>query len=97
MPKSFLENNRVIFMTVNPVNEKKGAEIGCKVTNKEIEKFNNTMKENLDKNFLMIDTNTYFQLNDFATTDGVHYTNKTYIGIFDHAIECCEKNDFVKR
>lgn len=97
MPKSFLENNRVIFMTVNPVNEKKEAEYGYKVTNKEIEKFNNTLKENLDKNFLMIDTNTYAQLNDFTTTDGLHYNNKTYIGIFDHAIECCENNDFVKR
>lgn len=98
MPRDFMENNTLVFMTVNPVDETKEAEFGFKVKNKDIEKFNNTMKEGLDEQYFnIIDTNTYVQQNGYMTTDGLHYYNDTYRLIFKYAVKCCEEKDFVRR
>lgn len=98
MPKDFMENNTLIFMTVNPVNEAKEAEHGFKVKNSDIEKFNNKMKEGLDKeHFRIIDSNTYIQLNDYQTTDGLHYFNNTYRLIFEFAVKSCVNKEYLKR
>lgn len=98
MPKDFLANNTIIFMTVNPVDEQKEEKFGYGIRNSDIEKFNDVMKEKLDKQYFhIIDTNSYIQLNNFVTTDGLHYNYKTYRMIFDRAVECCEKKDYIKR
>ena len=98
MPEEFMKKNTLVFMTVNPVDEAKEAEHGYKIKNKDIEKFNNKMKSGLDKQYFhIIDTNTYIQLKDFKTTDGLHYNNDTYKLIFKYAVKCCEEKDFVRR
>ena len=98
LPQDFMENNTLIFMTVNPVDEAVEAEHGYKVKNIDIENFNKKLRAELDPHFKMIDTNTYVQLkDDFRTTDGLHYYNNVYLYIFDYAIECCEKQKFVRR
>ena len=98
MPKDFMENNTLVFMTVNPVNEAKEAEHGFKVKNTDIEKFNSKMKAGLDKgHFQIIDSNTYMQLNNYQTTDGLHYFNDTYRMIFEFAVKSCTNKEYLKR
>ncbi|MBR2548543.1 MAG: SGNH/GDSL hydrolase family protein [Clostridiales bacterium] len=98
LPQDFVENNTLVIMTVNPVDEQREADFGYSVKNSEIESFNNTMRSDLDSlYFNMIDSYTYVQSSSFKTTDGLHYTNDTYRLIFDYAVECCQKQVFMKR
>ena len=98
LPQDFVENNTLVIMTVNPVDEQREADFGYSVKNSEIESFNNTMRSDLDSlYFNMIDSYTYVQSSSFKTTDGLHYTNDTYRLIFDYAVECCQKQGFMKR
>ncbi|MBR3278771.1 MAG: hypothetical protein IKG01_07765 [Lachnospiraceae bacterium] len=98
LPQDFVENNTLIIMTVNPVDEQREAECGYAIKNADIETFNDTMKNSLDKIcFKMIDSYTYVSMCKFGTTDGLHYTNQTYRLIFDYAVDCCRNRNFVKR
>lgn len=98
LPQDFMENNTLVIMTVNPVDEQRDAEFGRSVTNSEIESFNNTLKNELDKQcYHMIDSYSYLRMSDFETVDGIHYTDSTYKLIFDYAVECCEQQGFMRR
>ena len=96
MPKDFIENNTLIFMTVNPVDEAVRPE-WHKRKNSNIELFNKEMKEKLDERFRIIDSYTYLKKSkDFKTTDGLHYTNSVYLMVFNYAIKCCENKKFAR-
>ena len=98
LPQDFMENNTLVIMTVNPIDDQREAKIGYGVNNTEIESFNNTLKNELDKQcYHMIDSYTYLWMSDFKTVDGIHYTDATYRLIFDYAVDCCRNGNFVKR
>lgn len=68
------------FMSVNPVTEK------CKNrTNQEIADFNRQIRETFPKQYL--DTNTYLQIREFESADGIHYSKDTYRMIHDYVVK----------
>lgn len=73
----------VYFMSVNPVDRSlySGA-----VTNSDIVNFNNVMSANLDPWFGYIDTYNDLITNGFTSRDGLHYTNETYVEIFQYCM-----------
>lgn len=73
----------VYFMSVNPVDRSlySGA-----VTNSDIVNFNNVMSANLDPWFGYIDTYNDMTTNGFTSRDGLHYTNETYVEIFQYCM-----------
>ena len=98
MPEEFMKNNTLVFMSVNPVDEVQEAEHGFNVKNSDIEKFNDKMKNGLNKQYFhIIDTNTYLQRNGFMMTDGLHYYNNVNRQIFEYTVKCCENGEFVSR
>ena len=77
LPDEFLDNNKVIVLSVNP----------CSGTyqrlNSGIEDFNNTMKDGLDSRITFLDSYGYLNWKGFSTGDGLHYTSGTYIDIYN--------------
>lgn len=73
----------VYFMTVNPVDRSLYSGV---VTNEAIVNFNNTMSANLSPWFGYIDTYNDLTTNGFTSRDGLHYTNETYVQIFQYCM-----------
>lgn len=73
LPKDFIKNNNVVIMSVNPTDGSK-----YNSWNKDINKFNSTMKKNLPKGVKYLDTNSELKSTGFKTRDGVHYVADTY-------------------
>ena len=73
----------IYFLSVNPVDEAKSSSYGYKVSNKDIESFNKTLKNGL-KNVTYIDSYNYLKQNGYDTADGIHYTQKTYEKIYNY-------------
>ena len=72
---------RIIYMTINPVEENKGK---YEITNEEINEFNKYLVDNTSDNIYIMDTNKYLKENGFITTDGLHYTKETYKDILEY-------------
>ena len=72
--------SKVYFLTVNPVIEGKGQ---YKVKNSSIKAFNKKLKEGA-KNYTVIDTYSYLIDDGFASDDGLHYDEKTYIKLYKY-------------
>lgn len=79
-------NIEVYFLTVNPVDEEKENLYGYTVKNEDILDFNNYILENAD-NYKVIDTNSYLNSIGFFTKDGLHYTDETYLEIYNYIIK----------
>ena len=77
LPNEFLDNNKVIFLSVNP------CDCGYSYLNSRIEAFNNAMRDGLDSRITFLDSYTYLMWNGYGTTDGLHYTSNTYIDIYN--------------
>lgn len=77
LPDEFLDNNKVIFMSVNPCDG------GYSYLNSRIEAFNNDMRDGLDSRITFLDSYTYLMWNGYSTVDGLHYTSDTYINIYN--------------
>ena len=77
LPDEFLDNNKVIFLSVNP------CDCGYSYLNSRIEAFNNAMRDGLDSRITFLDSYTYLMWNGYGTTDGLHYTSNTYIDIYN--------------
>lgn len=73
----------VYFMTVNPVDRSLYSGV---VTNEAIVNFNNIMAANLSPWFGYIDTYQDLSTNGFTSRDGLHYTNETYVKIFQYCM-----------
>lgn len=75
---------KVIYMSVNPVDESKEVENGYSTTNAQIKEFNTYMKQHLGSNITYLDT--YSSLVDSIssrTADGVHYSSNTSNAIYN--------------
>lgn len=80
-PQIFDEQPNASFyiMSVNPVSEEcSGA------SNDEITTFNAKLKETFPERYL--DCYDYLENNGFATVDGLHYTNDTYLSIHKYVV-----------
>ena len=77
LPDEFLDNNKVIFLSVNP------CDCGYSYLNSRIEAFNNAIRDGLDSRITFLDSYTYLMWNGYGTTDGLHYTSNTYIDIYN--------------
>lgn len=73
----------VYFMTVNPVDR---SLYSGTVTNSDIVNFNNIMSDNLSPWFGYIDTYNDLTTNGYTSRDGLHYTNETYVEIFQYCM-----------
>ena len=81
MPDEFLDNNTVIFMSVNP------CEGNYSYLNSRIDAFNNAMRDGLDSRIQYLDSNAYLKYYGFRTTDGLHYTDATYADIYNFVFD----------
>jgi len=75
---------RVIFMTVNPVEELKEKAYGYSIKNSEIDAFNIYVKENVLSNIMILNSNNFLKNDGFDTIDGIHYSNETYAKIYNY-------------
>lgn len=75
---------QIYYMSVNPVDETKGAANGYTVWNSKIDEFNAKLKSSLSEKIIYIDTNSYLKQMTFTTTDGLHYNKGTYQLIYDY-------------
>lgn len=77
LPDEFLDNNKVLFLSVNP------CDCGYSYLNSKIDSFNNAMKDGLDSRITFLDSNSFLKWNGYGTTDGLHYTSTTYVDIYN--------------
>ena len=84
--ENFSEIPEIYFLTVNPVDEAKESQYGYSVTNKEIDEFNEYLQEHSGI-YEILDTNSYLNDIGFSTKDGIHYTNETYLNIYEYIME----------
>ena len=77
LPDEFLDNNKVIVMSVNPCNA------SYQRLNSGIDSFNTVLRDGLDSRITFLDSNAYLNWKSFTTTDGLHYTSGTYIDIYN--------------
>lgn len=75
---------KIIFMTVNPVDEIKEASHGYTIKNSEVNDFNIKFVENCNDNIYIIDTNSYLNKEGFSTQDGIHFSKSTYEDILNY-------------
>ncbi|MBR5684387.1 MAG: hypothetical protein IKW96_14120 [Ruminococcus sp.] len=77
LPDEFLDNNKVIVLSVNPCSG------SYERLNSGIEEFNSTVRDGLDSRITFLDSYGFLQWNGFSTSDGLHYTSGTYISIYN--------------
>ena len=77
LPDEFLDNNKVIVLSVNPCSG------SYERLNSGIEEFNNIVRDGLDSRITFLDSYSFLNWNSFATVDGLHYTSGTYIDIYN--------------
>ena len=75
---------KIIFMTVNPVDEIKEASHGYTIKNSAVNDFNIKFVENCNDNIYIIDTNSYLNKEGFSTQDGIHFSKSTYEDILNY-------------
>lgn len=81
MPDEFLDNNKVIVMSVNPCDG------SYQHLNDRIASFNEYIGGNLDSRITFLDSYTYLMWNGFSTFDGLHYTTATYNDIYGFVMD----------
>ena len=81
LPDEFLDNNKVIVLAVNPCDG------SYQYLNSRIESFNSAMADGLDSRITFLDSYTFLVWNGFATVDGLHYTNNTYVDIYNFVFD----------
>ncbi|MBR6968567.1 MAG: hypothetical protein IKH78_08540 [Ruminococcus sp.] len=81
MPDEFLDNNKVIVMAVNPCNG------SYQYLNSRIEAFNAAVSSALDPRITFLDTYSYLNWGGFSTRDGLHYSNDTYINLYNFVMD----------
>jgi hypothetical protein len=81
MPDEFLDNNKVIVMAVNPCDG------NYQYLNSRIEQFNSDLSAGLDSRITFLDSYTFLMWNGFSTFDGLHYTDGTYVDIYNFVFD----------
>lgn len=77
-------NAKIIFMTVNPVDEYTESKHGYSVKNSKIDDFNKRISQETNDNVYIVNTNSYLTKNGFQSPDGVHFSKETYINILEY-------------
>lgn len=93
LPEDFVRNNQIFIISVNPVNETIAENVGYTIKNNMIKLFNEEIQKNLQNKIYFIDTYTYLQNEGFDTNDGVHYSNATYVKLYNYIRNQIERND----
>lgn len=79
------KSNKVVVMSINPIDEGRAHMAGYKVTTTQINNFNEAMKNGLKgSNIQFVDTNSMMQRDGYSTQDGIHYTADTYKKLHDN-------------
>lgn len=76
-----------IVVSVNPVDESKERQYGYSTTNNDIVTFNSKLKNGINSNIKYCDVYNSI-LNNFDTSDGLHYKSDTYLNIYDLVNSC---------
>lgn len=82
--------NKIIHMSINPIDSDKAKKAGYQVTTSDIEAFNKRYKEYAGSAYL--DTYTYLKSNGFSASDGIHYNNDTYKKIYNKTVDFINGN-----
>ena len=69
-------------VSVNPVDERKGALCGYSVKNSQIKAFNKVLKQNFGSSY--VNSYKYLLKNGMQTVDGIHYTADTYQKLYQY-------------
>ena len=79
------KSNKVVVMSINPIDEGRAHVAGYKVTTTQINNFNEAMKNGLKgSNIQFVDTNSMMQRDGYSTKDGINYTADTYKKLHDN-------------
>ena len=97
LPDDFVADNKVIIMTVNPVDEAVGKKFGIYTTNASINVFNERMKKGLRNDMYILDSNSYMTRSGFEAYDGLHYSENTSRALHRWAVNECKLNRFIQR
>ena len=89
LPADFVANNKVIVLSVNPVEDGKDFALEYEKYNSDVDAFNRKIKENLPKNLIYMDSNTYLKTKGYVTYDGLHYDDNTNIKLYNFMIRSC--------
>lgn len=82
--------NKIIHMSINPIDADKAKKAGYQVTTSDIENFNKRYKEYAGSAYL--DTYSYLKSNGFSASDGIHYNNDTYKKIYNKTVDFINGN-----
>lgn len=92
-------SQRIIFQSVNPVDQSVAAQSGYTVTNSDIKDFNTVMRNDLEQKIGYVDTfsdlidsNGTRLTSGYSTSDGIHYTNDTSLDICSLCLSRCVDN-----
>lgn len=78
--------NKIIHMSVNPINEAKAKSAGYKdISNELIKSFNTKYKEYAGNAYL--NTFSYLLKEGFNASDGIHYDNNTYKKLYNKVVD----------
>lgn len=78
------EKYNICYLTIYPIDENKAKNNGYSITNYDIDNFNEELKNGLNENISIIDTNNYLKTIGYNTIDGIHYDDDTYKIIYDY-------------
>lgn len=88
------KSNKVVVMSINPIDEGRAHVAGYKVTTTQINNFNEAMKNGLKgSNIQFVDTNSMMQRDGYSTKDGIHYTADTYKKLHDNFLSQNDANN----
>lgn len=87
-------SHNVVYQSIGAVDESKARDNGYSVTNKDIDTFNTYLASQLSQKVNYVDVTTEMKnsANDglgdsYSSTDGVHYSNDTYLSLCDKVLQ----------
>ena len=83
-------SNKIIHMSINPIDETKAKKSGYTITNSEIEAFNKKYKEYAGNAYL--NGYRYLKSKKFNTSDGIHYDSETYKKLYNKVVDFINGN-----
>ena len=87
LANSTWNDHNFVVVSVNPVDEVKESTYGYSTKNKDIQSFNSKLKSGINNNIKYCDTYNSL-INNFSTSDGLHYTSSTYSNIYQLVQNC---------
>lgn len=79
--------SNIVVVSVTPIDDEKAKKYGYNATNNNVITFNSSLKSGLNNNIRYCDVYSKI-INNFSTSDGIHYTNDTYKNIYNIIKSC---------